>query len=186
MGATVHELLMEVCGVDHDGRTVVGVVAPYDEVTYLVPDPGGERIKRGAFAKSIRQRGDKVPLFREHDHTRQLGQSVTFAEEPRGLVGTFQVGASPAGDALLEDFGHGYVRKFSVGFKAFNAPLGDDGVREVREAQLVEVSAVGLPAYEGAGLLAVRSAQDLDALLAPFRVPRPDVNLSPIPPVWGR
>jgi hypothetical protein len=34
--------------------------------------------------------------------------------------------------------------------------------------------------------MAVRSAQDLDALLAPFRVPRPDVNLSPIPPVWGR
>lgn len=182
----VHELLMELRDVDPEGRTVVGVVAPYDEVTYLVPDPGGERIVRGAFARSIQHRGDKVPLFREHDHTRQLGQSVSFREEPAGLVGTFAVLDGPRGDELLEDFRHRYVQRFSVGFQAVQSPLGDDGVREVREARLVEVSAVGLPAYEGAALMAVRSAQDLDELLAPFRVPRPDVDLSPIPPVWGR
>jgi uncharacterized protein len=182
----VHELVMTVRDVEVERREVTGVVAPYDEVTYLVPDKGGERIVRGAFTRSIQHRGDKVPLFRDHHHDRQLGQSVSFTEEPAGLVGTFSVLGGPLGDELLEDFRHGYVQRFSVGFQPVQAPLGDDGVREVREARLVEVSAVGLPAYEGAGLLAVRSAQDLDELLAPFRVPRPDVDLSPIPPVWAR
>ena len=38
---------------DDAERRIVGVVAPYDETTYLVPDPGGERIMRGAFKRSI-------------------------------------------------------------------------------------------------------------------------------------
>jgi uncharacterized protein len=177
------ELTMAVRDVEPETRTVVGVVAPYDEVTYLVPDPAGERIVRGAFARSIQHRGDKVPLFLEHNHKRQLGQSLGFAEESAGLVGTFRVDESPDGDDLLDAFRHQYVRKFSVGFQPVQAPVGADGVREVREARLVEVSAVALAAYEGAGVLAVRNGQDLDALLAPFRN-RPAVNLAPIPPVW--
>jgi phage head maturation protease len=71
----------------------------------------------------------------------------------------------------------------SVGFKPLRHERGDDGVREVVEAMLVEVSVVGVPAYEGAAMLAVRSAQSLDDLLAPF-ANRPAVNLSPIPPLW--
>jgi len=35
-------------------------------------------------------------------------------------------------------------------------------------------------------VMSTRSAEDLDALLAPFRVPRPDVDLTPIPPIWAR
>ena len=56
-------------------------------------------------------------------------------------------------------------------------------MKEVVEARLVEVSLVGVPAYEGAALMAVRSAQSLDALLAPF-ANRPSVDLTPIPPLW--
>ena len=45
------ELAMEIRAVDVDERTIAGVVAPYDEISYLTPDPAGERIIRGAFRK---------------------------------------------------------------------------------------------------------------------------------------
>jgi phage head maturation protease len=89
------------------------------------------------------------------------------------------------GDLLLEDCRDGYLASMSAGWLPLDARRGADGVREITEAKLVEVSLVGLPAYEGAGLLAVRSAQNLDELLAPFRA-RPDVNLDPIAPLAYR
>ena len=56
----MHELAMELRSVDEPQRLVVGVVVPYDELTYLTPDPRGERVKRGAFARSIAHRGDRI------------------------------------------------------------------------------------------------------------------------------
>ena len=77
----------------------------------------------------------------------------------------------------------GYFGGMSVGFQPLVVTRGADGVREIREAKLVEVSVVGMPAYEGAGIVAVREAQNFDDLLAPFRNP-PAVNLDPIRPLW--
>lgn len=175
-------LAMELREVDEAQRVIVGVVAPYDEVTYLVPDPAGERVRRGAFARSIAHRAAKIPLLRNHDRTVKLGTSRTFAEEASGLLGEFVVNHGDAGDLLLEDCRNGYLGALSAGWLPLDARRGQDGVREISEAKLVEVSVVAVPAYEGAAMLAVRNAQDLDALLAPFMA-RPDVNLDPIPPL---
>lgn len=175
-------LAMELRSVRPEERLVIGVVAPYDELSYLTPDPAGERIKRGAFTKTIAQRGDKIPLLRNHDLSSRMGISRSFTETPEGLLGEFVVNPGDAGDALLEDARNGYLGAMSAGFLPLgHTRRGDDGAREVAEAKLVEVSLVAIPAYEGSGMLAVRSAQDLDAMLAPFRA-RPDVNLDPLPP----
>jgi uncharacterized protein len=176
------ELAMELRSVDVDERQVIGVIAPYDEVTYLSPDPNGERILRGAFKKSISQRATKVPLYRNHDHEHAMGYSRRFTDGPDGLVATFGINAGDKGDAFLEDLRNGYMAGLSAGFTVLGANRGADGVRQIREAKLIECSAVGLPAYEGAALLSVRNAQDLDELLAPFRN-RPEVNLAPVPPI---
>lgn len=173
---------MEIRSVDADAREMVGMVAPYDEVSYLTPDPNGERILRGAFAKSIRQRGGKIPLLRNHDQSRKIGNSTRFTDTPEGLVGEFKIVSGDHGDAMLEDLRNGCLDMLSVGYKGLIVHRGADGVREVKEAMLGEVSIVALPAYQGAAVLAVRSAQDLDALLAPFQN-RPAVNLDPVPPL---
>ena len=86
------------------------------------------------------------------------------------------------GDELLSDCRNGYLDSMSVGFQPITVNRGADGVREVKEARLLEVSMTAIPAYAGAALLAVRNAQSLDDMLAPFRN-RPDVNLAPIPPM---
>ena len=177
-------LAMEIRSVDVETRSVVGVVTPYDEVSYLVPDPGGERIIRGCFAKSIRQRADKIPLHENHSTAYRMGMSRTFDDGTDGLVGMFGINEGDRGDKMLDDLHHGYYGGMSVGFQPLVATRGDDGVREVREAKLMEVSVVGMPAYKGAGIIAAtRSAESLDDILAPFRNP-PVVNLEPIRPLW--
>jgi HK97 family phage prohead protease len=179
------ELPMELREVDDQARQIVGVVVPYDEVTYLSPHPGGERVARGAFAKSIAQRSGKVPLFRNHDHARKLGHSIGWTDDAAGLTGTFAILPGAHGDELLEDCRNGCLDSLSAGFIPLVAPRGRDGVVTVRDAKLHEVSVTALPAYQGAGLLAVRSATQLDDLLAPFRNP-PAVNLAPLAPIGYR
>lgn len=180
---TDHVLAMELRDVRTTERLVVGVVMPYNEVSYLTPDPMGERVLRGCFARSIAARGGKVPLVRGHDHAgRRYGVSQSFAEQPDGLVGTFRVNDGEPGDVLLEDCRNGYLPAMSCGFQPVRTQRGADGVREVVEAKLVEVSMVGVPAYEGAAMLAVRAAQPI----VPAFPPRPDVNLEPIAPLAYR
>lgn len=178
-------LPMELREVSEPERLIVGYVAPYDETTFLVNDPGGERIRRRAFARTIERRGDRIPLLDGHERHWRMGVSRRWLDEPEGLIGEFVVNEGDPGDAFLERARTGYYGGLSAGFVPVDAQRATDGVREIREARLVEVSMIGVPAYEGAGLVAVRSAQDLDALLAPFRA-RPDVNLAPIPPIAYR
>jgi len=180
------ELLgMELREVNEPQRLIIGVVAPYDEVSYLTPDPNGERMRRGCFAKTLGQRREKIPLLRRHDQALKLGRSRDWRDDAAGLFGEFVVNPGDAGDALLADCRDGYLDGLSAGWLPLGRTRGRDGVSEITEAKLIEVSAVAVPAYEGAALLAVRSAQDLDAMLAPFLAP-PAVNLEPIPPLVYR
>jgi len=177
------ELAMELRRVDNSERIVVGVVAPYDEVSYLTPDPAGEVMRRGAFKRSLHHRADRIPLLRNHNTETVLGWSQRFTETDAGLEATFKVNDGAPGDALLDDMQQRYITGMSVGYRPMKVTRGEGGVQQVIEARLVEVSMVGIPAYEGAGMIAVRNAQDLSVLLAPF-TNRPDVNLAPIVPTW--
>jgi HK97 family phage prohead protease len=150
------QLPMELRSVQATRREVTGRLIPYGEVSYLTPDPGGERVMPGAFTRSIA--GRKVPLFRAHDHASKLGTSTRFTETADGLEGVFAIVPGRRGDELIDDVRNGVLAAMSVGFKAMRTTRGADGVREVREAQLVEVSLVGLPAYAGAEGLALRHA----------------------------
>jgi hypothetical protein len=183
---TSTDLVMEIRGVDEDARTVVGRVAPYDETTYLVPDPSGERIARGAFGKSIRERETKIPLFVGHDHKgAAIGLSVQWSDDDAGLVGSFRIKPGPAGDETLADVRGGFLPAMSVGFKPVEVRRGRDGAAVVTQAKLLEVSLVGVGAYDGAQVLATRSAEHLAALLEPFTNP-PTVDLTPFDTPWAR
>jgi uncharacterized protein len=179
------DLTMELRSVSEPERLITGIVAPYDEVTYLTGDPHGERMRRGAFTKSIQERGAKIPLLKNHDVTRKLGKSRCFREAPEGLIGEFVVNPGEYGDALLEECRNGYLEALSVGFVPVRVERGQDGAREILEAKLGEVSMVAVPAFEGAAMLSVRNAEHLSELLAPF-ANRPAVNLDPIPPIGYR
>lgn len=178
-------LSMDLRSIDETERLIIGIAVPYDETTYRVP--GGETIRKGAFLRSIQHKAGRIPLLRGHDPEAVMGYSTAWQESTDGLEGTFRVNDGAMGDELITDVRNGYYPSMSVGFEATrNGTIRTpDGVREIREAKLVEVSLVGIPAYEGAAVLAVRSAQDLSSLLAPFQdIPKWD--LDPLPPLVYR
>lgn len=171
---------MELRSVDFEERTVTGVVVPYDETTYLVP--GGERIRRNAFNRSITQRGNRIPLCIDHDHRTAVGFSREWDNTSTGLIGVFAFRETDEAQRALVDTRDGVFPDLSVGFLPVDHSRAADGVSEIREGRLIETSLCMAGAYAGARVLAVRGADELARLMAPFSNP-PMPDLSPVP-LW--
>lgn len=142
-----------------DGRTVFGLVVPYG-VSATVSDGGRpyvERFERGAFARSIAERGSKVKLLVNHDkRSLPIGRAVSLREDSAGLVGEFKISKTPDGDAALELVRDGVVDSFSVGFVPITDRQDRDGTVVRTEAAIREASLVAFPAYESALIAGVR------------------------------
>jgi uncharacterized protein len=162
---------------DVSQRIVEGIVVPWGEVSFLTADPKGERFVRGALTRSVQQKGDRIKLFSNHRHEKAIGTAIGWKPgHADGCWGSFRISTRPDGDELLADVADGLLDAFSVGFRPVRERRSDDGVREVLEAELHEVSLVPIGAYDGARVLATRAP-------APrFEIPvMPPVNLAPIP-----
>ena len=144
------------------GRTVCGIVTPFDTVA-VVTDDGRrtyrESFARGAFTRTIAERSDKVRLFVNHDtRSNPLGRATLLREDPAGLYGEFRVSATRAGDEMLELIRDGALDAFSVGFRKV-AHADRSGVVVRTEVGIREVSLATFPQYEQARILAVRNAE---------------------------
>ncbi len=154
-----------------DGRTVFGICVPYDSPAEIL-EPGRQYVevfKRGAFARTIAERGpQRVKLLSLHDRQRlPIGRAVSLIEDASGLVGEFRVSATQAGDEALTLIRDGAVDSFSIGF----APVRDEWSRdrstvERLEVKLREVSVVAFPAYIDAAIAGVRSTPSRDGARA--------------------
>jgi uncharacterized protein len=158
-----------------DGRTLTGLAIPYGEVTLYSGHPaaaGGERFARGSLKRTIAHRKGRLPkLFRNHAHDVAIGVAIDMRDADEGVFASWRIADTPAGNAALQEFREGVLDSLSVGFRAIRETMVD-GVREIREAHLLEVSLVPMPAYAGAQVLSVRS---LDPALVTVP-PRPDVD----------
>lgn len=167
-----------------DERIVEGIAVPWNETSYLTPDPAGERFLPGSLSKSVRARGDRLKLFRTHDHNTAIGRAVKLdARHPDGLWSSWQIARTPAGDAALAEIVEGMLDAFSIGFRPVKTRRGQDGAREVVEADIHETSVAPIGSYDGARVLAVRmpafGAAEVTAWLEQHPAPR--VNLAPLP-----
>jgi HK97 family phage prohead protease len=181
-------------------RTVGGVVCPWNERTDAVK-AGAERILRDAFAGSYDRTQPRQLLFRYHGHGQAVGKATMIWPSEAGLVGRFAIRRGPIGDEVLEEVRDGLLPGFSIGFHPVEVVRGDDGVREVARARLMEVSLVTLPAYDGAVVDEVDGqpvqrdvprwlidphTAALRRKVEALRVTRPAVDLSPFPEPWRR
>jgi HK97 family phage prohead protease len=144
-----------------DGRTICGLACPFDRPTEIRDVSGSyrEMFRPGAFARTIRERGDRVRLLAQHDAQRfPLGRATRLTEDARGLVMEARVSATVAGDEVLALVADGALDGLSVGFQ----PVRDawsprrDSVERL-EVRLMEISVVTAPAFDDARILAVRS-----------------------------
>lgn len=148
-----------------DGRTIVGVAVPWDQPA-TVSDNGRtsyvEQFARGAFARSIAERGARIPFLAHHQRQAMpLGKVTLLREDPQGLYMEARVSKTSAGDEALELVRDGALSGLSVSFAAI--PTGEKWSRDrssvVRsEVRLREISAVAIGAYENALITAVRAA----------------------------
>jgi HK97 family phage prohead protease len=176
-----------------DDRILEGIALPYGETSYMTADPRGERFLAGSLNRTIRDRGMRLKLFLNHDHSHAIGKALKLdPRHPDGLWARFGVFATPSGDEALSEVEQGALDMFSVGFIPVRERRANDGVREVLEAAVHEVSLCPLGAYDGARVLATRSANtdaadgadvaDIRQWLQ--RNPVPALDLTPPPPVW--
>lgn len=156
------------------GRTVHGIIVPFG-VTARVSDGGPsymEGFRKGAFARTIQHRGDRVKLLSQHDQRRNpLGRATLLREDAAGLYGEFHVSRTVAGDEVLALITDGALDSFSVGFTPIQQERDADRTVWRTEVGLRETSVVTFPAYEGALVGGVRALtpDDLAELAAMLR-----------------
>jgi hypothetical protein len=145
-----------------DGRTIVGLAAPFEVPTEIRDHLGHyhETIAPGAFARTIAERGDRVKLLVQHQREiLPIGRATVLREDPAGLYGEFRVSATDQGDQVLELVRDGALDGLSIGFRTVRDQWSHDRTRRrLIEARLDEVSVVPFAAYDDARVLAVRTA----------------------------
>ena len=133
------------------GRTITGLVVPYDEVSPSHRErfvPGGGEIAPGAH------------LDLDHDPLKAvawLGAGLELEDTPRGLELRALAPPTPAGNEALRGIATGERRGLSVEFHALaDRRERQTGVRVVEAWRTVGVGLVAEPSYTSAGVVEVR------------------------------
>ena len=134
-------------------RELTGVIVPFGQV-------GHTNMGDVVFQQGSLKIGEGIKLFTEHDMTRPIGKLSRYEEDDKGIVGTFKIARTNAGDDALAEAQEGLRTGFSVG------AMIDDYVTKgeqviVNEATLREVSHVTFPAFgEHAQITEVAASAD--------------------------
>lgn len=123
----------------------------------------GDRVMRGAFAKSIeRVKAGKVPLMCTHaayggDTLEIIGKLVDAREDHYGLWIKAEYSAVQVAQDVRQKVNEGMIQGLSIGYKVVRyEPVNEDGrlIFELKELQLLEVTVTAFPANELAGITA--------------------------------
>jgi HK97 family phage prohead protease len=110
-------------------------------------DAGRDAIRPGAFARTLAERHDPLPLYWQHRPDQRIGWVERIAEDERGLRVVAGID-NPDGGAGLA-LKRGTVRGLSFGFNVRLARHTPDG-RDLLAIDLLEVSLVTHPLQHGA------------------------------------
>lgn len=110
-------------------------------------DAGCDAIRPGAFARTLAERRDPLPLFWQHRPDLRIGWVQTATEDARGLRVIAAVD-NPDGAAGLA-LRRGAVTGLSFGYRARSSRAGAEG-RDLLDLDLFEVSLVTHPMQHGA------------------------------------
>lgn len=165
---------------DSDGSGISGYASHFGSI-----DSYGTAMKKGAFAKTIGDRGGLVSVLWQHWSDSPIGKTTELREDDTGLWfnATISDGTTQGKDAmtLLRD---GVPLGMSFGFETLKSRPVEEGddldwsqapdfykqdenreyVRVIEEVRLWEISVVTFPANEMATIDSVRQQEQMDAL----------------------
>lgn len=126
---------------------------------YDVIDLHGDVITRGAFDRTLRERGDERVLLYQHDIHRPIG-IAKFSDSERALrtEGHANREVQDAREAMSL-VRQGAIKGLSIGFN-ITGEEWDGGIRHITGVDLWEVSIVTFPANPLANITEAKSAQD--------------------------
>ena len=106
-------------------------------------DRGGDVVRAGAFAHSLKRRANGVPLLWQHEPSRPIGRIEYLQEDRHGLrvIGRLSDGAAGREAAAL--LREGALKGLSFGYRVRAA--SGERPRELTDLELVEISLVTMP-----------------------------------------
>ena len=129
-------------------------------------DHHGEIVERGAFTKTIAERGDKVLFCWQHNKHEIIGKIVELREDQKGLYFRAQFAPTPRGQEARELLKMGALGGFSFGFNVLQESQerlsNGRPITRLKQLRLTEISAVSQPCNEEALPLGVKSVDATD------------------------
>lgn len=149
--------------VAEDTRTISGYAATFNNI-----DDARDMIIKGAFAKSIAERGPdsatnrKVIMLWQHDMDNPLGRITVLREDEKGLYFEAEIDKIPEGDRALTQLQSGTLNQFSIGYKYVWDKMEYDEDKDCfvcKEINLFEVSVVSIGCSELTGFSGMKAAE---------------------------
>lgn len=167
LGYQIKAQSLEIKDLDENSRKVAFYLSAFDKM-----DADSDIIRRGAFKKSIQERGPqsmsnrKIAFLRYHNWEMPIGKFTELAEDDYGLFAVGELGNSTLGTDALHDYKDGIIREHSIGFKYIADKIkfietgaDGEGFFEVNEVALWEGSAVTFGANEFTNVVEVAKTQ---------------------------
>ena len=116
------------------------------------PDAYGDVVAPGAFSESIATRATKFL----YEHYEPIGKQLEIRETEAGLYGRWSIVNTRAGEDAHKLAVAGVLDSLSIGYIPLEWETRADGVRVLQKVDLLEVSAVALPANSNAVITGVK------------------------------
>jgi HK97 family phage prohead protease len=146
-----------------DADEKAGVVKGYASV-FDNKDSDNDIIRKGAYNKTIAENGKRVKYLYQHDMDKPLGKMTMLEEDGKGLVFEAKIAKTTLGNDVIELIKSGVITENSVGILPIQKDMVD-GVRNITEVKLYEVSAVTLAANDQALIMDVKGNYDPNKVL---------------------
>lgn len=151
---------------DGDGLTLEGYAAVFDQWTEVDNPFEGhfmESVARGAFERTLQQRGDRVPLLYDHGHHPLLGQMPigrieSLAEDNVGLRVRARLHDNWMVEPLRDAIRSGSIKEMSFRFRGvkdkIEKPANSGDLPKVTrtEVKLIELGPATIGVYAGTGM----------------------------------
>ena len=139
--------------IDSKSRVVSGYLSNFGNV-----DSDSDIIVKGAFAKSIAERKDKIFYLLQHNWEKPLGKFNVLQEDEKGLYFEAEIANTSYGNDLIELYASGIVNEHSIGYNTIKSEYDSKTeIRTIKEVKLWEGSAVTMGANSATPFLGFKS-----------------------------
>lgn len=123
-------------------------------------DYGGDVVLPGAFKRTLaehRAENSMPSMFWMHDPSRVAGKWLDMSEDEKGLATKGELAPTDLGKEIHTLLKMEAVKGLSIGYIPMDTDYTSDGIRLIKEADLIEVSVVSIPMNPKAQIQHVKS-----------------------------